>query len=84
LPQARCIVFIPAFYYPAVSYTEDADSFYLYPLAGWADSSKLALMSNGCGPASCYLIPFCYHVFDHALAVGEGCEPFIDDSGENR
>ena len=32
MPQAWCIVFVPTFYYPALSYTEDADSFYLHLL----------------------------------------------------
>jgi len=79
LPQAGCIVFVPAFYYPALSYTEDANSFYLYPLASRANSSKLTLMSSDGASASCYLIPFGYHIFDYAVAVGEGCEPFLDE-----
>jgi hypothetical protein len=53
LPQAECIAFVPALYYPALSYTDDASSFYLYPLARRANSSKLTLMSSARAPAAC-------------------------------
>ena len=53
MPQASCIVFVSAFYYSALSYTEDANSFYLYPLARRANSSKLSLMSSARAPAAC-------------------------------
>jgi hypothetical protein len=79
LPQARCIVFVPALYYPALSYTEDANNFYLYPLARRANSSKLTLMSSARAPAACHPVPFGYHIFNHAVAVGECCEPFLDE-----
>ena len=81
MPQASCIVFVSAFYYSALSYTEDANSFYLYPLARQANSPKLASMSSARGPAACHLVPFSYHIFKpHFVAVGGGCEPFLDEA----
>lgn len=79
MPQAGRVAFIPTFYYPAIRYTEDAYSFYLYPLASRAECSKRALMSSGRDPAACHSIPFGYHIFEHAVAVGEGCKPLIDE-----
>jgi hypothetical protein len=37
-------------------------------------------MSSARGPAGCYLVPFGYHIFNYAVTVGEGCEPFLDEA----
>ncbi len=79
LPQARRVVLVPALHHLAASQAEDADSFYLYAVAGRGDAPEPASVGGAHGPADRHPIPFGEHVVDDVVGVGKGRKPFVDE-----